>query len=99
MQVYGDSQKTTSFFRCVLLVVFWEYPYECAHFKNVRFGQFNVVSPRARCVLPRMGVPARLLPGDVRNELRSKFGRHRPNIERMVRLIRFERDRMGRTIR
>ena len=86
---YGDSQKTTSFFRCALLRVFWEPPYECTHFKNVAIGQFNVVSPRARRVLPRMGVPARLLPRDVRDELRSKFGCHRPNIERMVRPIRF----------
>ena len=88
MHSYGDSQKTTSFFRCALLRVFWEPPYECTHFKNVANGQFNVVSPRARRVLPRMGVPARLLPRDVRDELRSKFGRHRPNIERMVRPIR-----------
>ena len=36
-----------------------------------------------------MGTPARLLPRDVRDELRSKFGCHRPNIERMVRPIRF----------
>ena len=89
MHSYGDSQKTTRFFRCALLRVFWEPPYECAHFKNVRFGQFNVVSPRARRVLPRLGTPARLLPRDVRDELRSKFGCHRPNIERMVRPIRF----------
>ena len=89
MHSYGDSQKTTSVFRCALLRVFWEPPYECTHFKNVRFGQFNVVSPRARRVLPRLGTPARLLPRDVRDELRSKFGCHRPNIERMVRPIRF----------
>ena len=43
----------------------------------------------ALVVLPRMGTPARLLPRDVRDELRSKFGCHRPNIERMVRPIRF----------
>ena len=37
----------------------------------------------------RNAAPARLLPRDVRDELRSKFGRHRPNIERMMRPIRF----------
>ena len=89
MQVYGYTRKTTSFFRCALLVVFQVSPYECTDFKNVAIGQFNVVSPRARRVLPRMVTPARLLPRDVRDELRSKFGRHRPNIERMVRPIRF----------
>ena len=73
----------------MLLVVFQVYPYECTHFKDVAIGQFNVVSPRARRVLPRLGTPARLLPRDVRDELRSKFGCHRPNIERMVRTIRF----------
>ena len=50
---------------------------------------FTSKAPRVRRVLPRLGYPARLLPRDVRDELRSKFGCHRPNIERMVRPIRF----------
>ena len=89
MHPLGGSQKTTRISRCVLLVVFWDPPSGCTHFKNVAIGQFNVVSPRARRVLPRLGTPARLLPRDARDELRSKFGCHRPNIERMVRPIRF----------
>ena len=89
MHSYGVDQKTTSIFRCVLLRVFWDPPYECTHFKNVANSHIYLKSPRARRVLPRMGTPARLLPRDVRDELRSKFGCHRPNIERMVRPIRF----------
>ena len=58
----------------MLLVVFQVYPLNCAHFKDVAISQFNVVSPRARRVLPRMVTPARLLPRDVRDELRSKSG-------------------------
>ena len=73
----------------MLLVVFQVYPYECTHFKDVANRHIYFESPRARRVLPRMGTPARLLPRDVRDELRSKFGCHRPNIERMVRPIRF----------
>ena len=40
---------------------------------------------RAKTQPPRAGCPR-----DVRDELRSKFGCHRPNIERMVRPIRFD---------
>ena len=46
-------------------------------------------SPQMRSRARRNAAPARLLPRDVRDELRSKFGCHRPNIERMVRPIRF----------
>ena len=89
MHSYGGSQKTRSSAQRKTLVVFQVYPLNCAHFKEVAISQFNVGSPRARRVLPRLGTPARLLPRDVRDELRSKFGCHRPNIERMVRPIRF----------
>ncbi len=85
----GGSQKTTSISRCVLLVVFWDPPSGCTHFKDEANSHIYLKSPRARRVLPRLGTPARLLPRDVRDELRSKFGCHRPNIERMVRPIRF----------
>ena len=55
-----------------------------ASFKNVANSHIYSESPRARRVLPQLATPARLLPRDVRDELRSKFGCHRPNIERMV---------------
>ena len=74
------SERSSWFFRCnhtsALILRTWQT------------AIFTSKAP-ALVVLPRMGTPARLLPRDVRDELRSKFGCHRPNIERMVRPIRF----------
>ena len=38
MRSYGYSQKTTSSTQRKMLVVFWEYPCGCAHFKDVSIG-------------------------------------------------------------
>ena len=38
MHSYGYSQKTTSSTQRKMLVVFWEYPCGCAHFKDVAIG-------------------------------------------------------------
>ena len=47
---------TTSFFRCVLLVVFWE------HDSILAWQMFNVVDPAL--IVFAVGVPAWLLPRD-----------------------------------
>ena len=70
----------------MLLGVFLVQPFRAPHEEH---SWFLASSPQMRSRARRTAAPARLLPRDVRDELRSKFGCHRPNIERMVRPIRF----------
>ena len=70
----------------MLLGVFLVQPFRAPHEEH---SWFLASSPQMRSRARRSAAPARLLPRDARDELRSKFGCHRPNIERMVRPIRF----------
>ena len=56
---------------------------------QLAFGKNHIVSPQTLRGRAKTQPPGAGCPRDIRDELRSKFGRHRPNIERMVRPIRF----------
>ena len=68
------------------LVVFWAHPYGAPHDEHSWFWPVALKCDRGRAETQPPGAGC---PRDIRDELRSKFGRHRPNIERMVRPIRF----------